>query len=181
MLEIRRVKRYTIAKYPHDQFVASTPPLLKSAAARGAVSAALLALLEACEGVGGTGTTGPPPVVPQLMTENEGRRIIEQTFSAYGVEFENDVRFVLRRGPNDSTVLNLDGFNDSLSVGYEYIYETDANAFNAPIRNTLDSLISESGPYIKTMESTYRTDYGASLLEQIVEEFVDTLKANGVI
>jgi hypothetical protein len=180
MLEISPVTRYTVAKYPHGQFVMSSPLLARSPAARGAVSVALLALLEACDGFG-TGTTGPPPVVPELVTENEARQIIEATFAGEGVGFDNDVRFVLRRGPNDSTELELDGFNDSLGVGYEYITESDGADFTWPVRQTLDSLMNDSGPYIKPVSAVFKEGDYHQHLREIVEEFVDTLKANGII
>jgi hypothetical protein len=176
MLEIRRVGRYTTAKYPQGCFV--QPSVLpRSLAKRGTVSALMLVLLEACSGEGGTGLTGPPPIIPTLVTENEARQVIEQTFGVHGVSFDEDVRFVLNHGPNDSTELQLDGFNDSLQVGYEYIYDLDALSFTPRAQSALDSLVNENGPYIKPINAVDHPE----IIRQVVEEFIDTLKANGII
>jgi hypothetical protein len=177
MLEIQQVKRYTIARYPQKQFVESRNLLARSLAARGATSVVLLALLEACDG---TGTTGPPPVVPDLVTENEARQIIEQTFNEEGISFANDVPLVLRLSAADSIEFDLDGFNDSLQVGYEYLFDDDYAQFY-PAFGALDSLMNAGGPYIKPVGTVHEGMDYVRYLRGTVREFIDTLKANGVI
>ena len=177
MLEIQRVRRYTVAKYPRGQFVENRSLMARSLSLRGATSALLLALIEACDG---TGTTGPPPVVPGLVTENEARQIIEQTFSEEGITFANDVLIVLRPGAKDSIELQLDGFNDSLQVGYEYLFGEDNREFGGALE-TLDSLMSAGGPYIKPVGTVHEDMDYVRYLRETVQEFIATLKANGVI
>lgn len=175
MLEIRRVDRYTRAKYPRGRF--AEPCILpKSLARRGAASALMLALLEGCTG---TGVTGPPPLPPTMVTENEARQIIEQTFQNDGIALQEDVPFVLHYGKSDSTVLELDGFNDSLQVGYEYIYGSDQDSFTPRVQSALDSLANENGPYIKPVDAV--DDHYRVFIQETIEEFIDTLKANGII
>jgi len=178
MLEIRRVNRYRRAKYPRGRF--AQPCILpKSLARRGAASALMLALLEACSD--GNGLTGPPPLPPNLVTENEARGIIEQTFGSHGIGFQGDVPFVLHYGPKDSTELEVDGFNDSLQVGYEYIYGSDELSFTPRAQSALDSLVDENGPYIKPMNAVDDMGNYQRIIQETIEEFIDTLKAHGVI
>jgi hypothetical protein len=137
----------------------------------------MLALLEACSE--GNGVVGPPPLPPELVTENEARLIIEQTFGNHGIGLQKDVPFVLHYGPNDSTELELDGFNDSLQVGYEYIYGSDEQSFTPRAQSALDSLTHENGPYVKPLGAV--DEYHQWVIQETIEEFIDTLKANGVI
>jgi hypothetical protein len=179
-LEIRRVKRYGAARYPRKQYGEKTPDFPGTLMKRGALSFVMLALLEssACDDVG---TTGPPPVMPSLVTENEARRAIEQAFGAHGIGLQEDVGILLHYGDNDSTLLTLDGYNDSLRVGYEYVYGNDFREFSPAVRHALDSLIDAGGPYIEPIDVIeMQHDYN-TILQQIVDEFVDTLKAHGVI
>ena len=65
MLNVRCVKKYTIAKYPHGAFYTKPKGLSEDIFKKAASSAVLLAVLESCDGVG---TTGPPPVMPDMVT-----------------------------------------------------------------------------------------------------------------
>ena len=179
-LEIRRLTRYAVAKYPRKQYSERTPPLAESLVKRGAVSLVMLALLEssACDE---TGTTGPPPVMPKLVTENEARQIITQAFRTHGIDFHADVGLMLHFGQNDSMSLTVDGFKSSLGVGYEYISGLDGAEFTPAVRDALDSLLDEQGPYITSIDAVEtRQDY-ETILREAVDEFIDTLKALGII
>lgn len=179
-LEIRRLTRYTLAKYPRKQYSEKTPVLAESLIKRGAVSLVMLALLEssACDE---TGTTGPPPVMPKLVTENEARQIITQAFGTHGIDFREDVGLTVHSGRNDSTRLTVDGFKSSLGVGYEYISGLDGVEFTPVVRDALDSLLDEQGPYIKSIDAVEtRQDY-ETILREAVDEFIDTLKAHGIL
>jgi len=179
-LEIRRLTRYTIAKYPRGQYREKAPVFAESLVKRGAVSLAMLALLEssACDE---TGTTGPPPVMPKLVTENEARQIITQAFGTYGIDLHEDVGLMLHFGQNDSMQLTLDGFKSSLGVGYEYISGLDGEEFTPAVRNALDSLLDEQGPYITSIDAVETKQDYETILREAVDEFIDTLKAHGII
>ncbi len=180
MLEIRRVNRYQTALYPIGRYVKNVPPLPESLIKRGAVSLLALAVLETLSCDNGVGTTGPPPVFPEMITENEARQVIEQVFADSGIQMERDLRLIVHLAGNDSLELDLDGYNDSLHVGYEYIYEReDRESFNQRARQALDSLLYEKGPYIEPFDQWpkgYESD-----LRMEVEAFIDTLKAHGII
>ena len=179
-LEVRRVMRYSAAKYPRRHYTEKPPALPGALMKRGALSVVMLALLEstACEDVG---TTGPPPVLPSLVTENEARRVIERAFGAHGIRLQEDIGVMFHYGDNDSALLALDGYNDSLRVGYEYVSRTDEPAFTPAVKTALDSLVDHGGPYVEPIDGIEtRQDY-EKILQQIVDEFVDTLKAHGVV
>ena len=181
MLEIRRVKRYRKARYPRGRYSDYTPPLPESLVKRGAISLFALAALEALGCDSGNGVTGPPPLPPDLVTETEARQIIEQVFVDNGVQLERDLPFILHLAADDSVTLDLDGFNDSLQVGYEYIIGDDWETFTLQVRGVLDSLANENGPYIKPVEQIEDEGDYTSALRATVQEFIDTLKAQGVI
>ena len=179
MLEIRRVRRYRKARYPRGRYVEYTPPLPASLVKRGAVSLFALAAIESlgCD----TGSTGPPPVWPGFVTENEARQVIEQVFAENGVQLERDLPLMLHLAADDSVALDLDGYNPSLRVGYEYVLGEDWQTFTLQVQNALDSLASEDGPYVKPVEAIEQVEDYSSILRATVQEFIDTLKAHGII
>ena len=79
MLEIRQVDRYTITRYPKGAYFQPSPSLPGILLKKGAISLVLLTLIEACEKAGGS---GPPPVEPDMITENEARQAIEAARAA---------------------------------------------------------------------------------------------------
>ena len=181
MLEIRRVKRYRKARYPRGRYSDYTPPLPESLVKRGAISLFALTVLETLGCDSGNGVTGPPPLPPDLVTENEARQIIEQVFVDNGVQLERDLPFMLHLAADDSVALDLDGYNPSLRVGYEYVLGEDWQTFTLQVQNALDSLASEDGPYVKPVEAIEQVEDYSSILRATVQEFIDTLKAHGII
>jgi len=156
-------------------------------AAKGTVSAALLVLLESCDvgigitgDTGGTGVTGPPPVRPDFLTEHEARVIITNVFARNGITLAPDVALSLIDSQGDTTRVTLDGYNDSLRVGYEYAYEDeDLDTFTHNLIAQIDADAAGPGPYIK---ATYPyEERHAHDLELLMEAFIDTLKAHGKI
>jgi hypothetical protein len=181
VLTIRRVKRYRRARYPKGRYSDYTPPLPESLVKRGAISLFALAALESLGCDSGNGVTGPPPLPPDLVTENEARQIIEQVFVDNGVRLERDLPFILHLAADDSVTLDLDGYNDSLRVGYEYVLNQDGDAFTEPVWMALDSLANENGPYIDPIDAVDDVEGYSAVLRATVQEFIDTLKARGVI
>ena len=113
------------------------------------------------------------------MTESEARAIVDQVFASNGISLTHDVDLSIEVHPSDTAVLCVDGFNDSLRVGYEYLEYPDHQTFTPEVRAALDSLTSDSGPYVKTIEFTPAEQ--AALLEAVAQEFIDSLRANGAI
>jgi hypothetical protein len=183
MLKIRRVSRYSSAKYPRGPFRPYRRGAAESMATRGAATLLLLALHEACSD-SGNGVTGPPPLPPDMVTESEARQIITGVFDRNGVDLEADYRLLFQMGPGDSVVLDVDGFNDSLRVGYEYVAPDDRQVFAPEVLDSLWQAANDGGPYIKTLGAGYKYPGTTSYIEEIemqIEAFIDTLKANGVI
>ena len=181
MLKIRRIARYTDAKYPRGPYHPYRRGVPASLATRGAATLFLLALYEACDG---TGVTGPPPVVPDLVTESEARSIITSVFDRNGIALDEDIRLVLQMGPADSAVLDIDGYSDSLRVGYEYISPEDRATFTGEVLDSLLRAEITAGPYIKAVDAVEKEpgdDSYIQRLESTIEAFIDSLKANGVI
>jgi hypothetical protein len=181
VLKIRRMARYSAARYPRGPYKPNQPGTVESLAKRGGATLLLLALYEAC---GDSGVTGPPPVMPDMVTESEARQIITGVFDRNGIDLEEDYRLVFQMGPGDSVVLDVDGFNDSLLVGYEYVVPDDRSTFNDEVRDSLRQAANNTGPYIKTLEAMDKypgDDSYIRRLETQIEAFVDTLKAHGVI
>lgn len=183
MLKIRRVSRYSSAKYPRGSFRPYRRGVAESMATRGAATLLLLALYEACSD-SGNGVTGPPPLPPDMVTESEARQIITGVFDRNGIDLEEDFRLVFQMGPGDSVVLDVDGFNDSLRVGYEYVAPDDRQVFAPEVIDSLWQAASGGGPFIKTLDAGYKYHGNTQYIEELelqIEEFIDSLKANGVI
>jgi hypothetical protein len=179
MLRINRVGSYAIPRYPQGVFKPWREPAAVTLMKRGVVSAALLAILESCDedGGGGTGITGPPPLVPQFLTENEARVIITNVFTDNGITLTPDVTLSIAGSHGDTTEVVLDGYNDSLRVGYEYVTPSDKVSFTSEVIARIRADATDSGPYITI---TGQQNY-AGYLEFLMQEFIDTLKAHGKI
>lgn len=176
MLKIKPVERYRNPRYPRGVYC-ECPDFISLSTPRGALTAAVMAfLLEACNG---SGTTGPPPLPPEMVTESEARAIIDQVFAGNGISLTHDVDLNIETHPGDTVAINVDGFNDSLQVGYEYMDDRDYLTFTPEVRAALDSLVNESGPYVKSIDFTPREQ--AALLEAVAQEFIDSIRADGAI
>lgn len=186
MLKVRRLARYRAAKYPRWNYAPWKPGPAADLLRRGGVSLTLLSLIEAlgCDNGITTGTTGPPPVMPDLMTENEARQIITQVFTNNGITLGEDYRFVLQPYPPeipDSVVLSVDGYNDSLRVGYEYVTGRDHDTFTAQVLDALSDSAETGVTHIKTVNQVSDLPSSRDHLEYIFESFMDSLRAQGVI
>lgn len=178
MPEIRMVKKYRVAKYPRGIYQPKKRHPLAAMAEKGAISALLFTLLEACDS---TGVTGPPPVVPDLVTENEARLAINQVFVSNSLPMTADQQLRLHFVDGDSADIVLDGYNDSVQVGYEYLTGDDLDSFTEKVVNQLDSLAGESGPYIKTVDQIRKDVDDQQYLDSVIQEFIDSLKSQGAI
>lgn len=179
MLRVRRLKRYHKAKYPRKEYTVNEPNAADDLIKRCGVSLLVMSIIET---VGSCyGGSGPPPVMPDLVTETEARQIITRVFGRYGISLDENYPLVLRSGANDSIRVNVDGFNDSLRVGYEYYSEQDYNPFNNTADKALNDSAQASGPYVKTLDGIPLDSPYRVLLERRVEAFIDSLKSHGII
>jgi hypothetical protein len=178
MLKMQRVERYTIPKYPCGVY-SESPNFISFDTPRAALTAAIMAfLLEACDGTGG-GIVGIPVPDLRALTEAEARPMIDQVFAENGIELTHDVDIKVETSPGDTATINVDGYNDSLGVGYEYLYRSDYATFTAEVRAALDALANDSGPYVRSIDSTRLMESG--LAAYAAQEFIDSLRADGVI
>ncbi len=177
MLRIRTVKRYSLPRYPGGMYYPK-PEAKSMRIVRGSLAATLMAtLLDSCDCFG---TIGPPPLPPAMVTENEARTVIDRVFTRNGIVLEHDKALSFHFPPGDSTVLNLDGYNDSLKIGYEYIYQQDNESFTSQITHALDSAARDStGPYIEAVASIPKYSDYTTFLDSLMQQFIDTLKAQG--
>ena len=179
MLKVQRVSEYNLPKYPRFVYRKRESSNVVKLAKRGIVSAIMIAMLENCNGIGGR-TTGILQV--NLLTENEARVLITEVFSRNGVEMEDDVIRAIALADGDTTDLTFDGFNDSLDVGYEYISDSpDEFEFSPQVREVLDSLSESDGPYTRSIGAAENTTTGRDNLTDVIQEFVDSLKSQGII
>ena len=184
MLRINKIKKYQRARYPKVYYYRRRPAVHDNVAKYGLGAAMIIAALEnvGCDPVG---TTGPPPVLPDMVTENEARAVVDPLFAAEGATLQNDVNVKIEMTPGDSVELEIDGYNASLKVGYEYIARSDSVneylIFTEDVRARLDTLFGQDGPYIKMIGPINKLTGYDVMLETITQSFIDSLKARGVI
>lgn len=178
MPRIRVVKRYTVAKYPKGAYYAKPDAAVVSLGKGALVAAVMTMLVEACDG---GGTTGPPPLPPTFVTETEARAVIDSVFADNGISLVEDFMLRFEKAPGDTIDLDLDGYNDSLQVGYEYIFDDDYTVFTPQVKAALDSAVAQNGPYIEAIDQMEKVDNYRSILEGMVQSFIDSLKAQGAI
>ncbi|PKK83167.1 MAG: hypothetical protein CVT49_10180 [candidate division Zixibacteria bacterium HGW-Zixibacteria-1] len=184
MLKHERIAKYNRARYPKYYFYRRIPAMHENIVKYGLGAAVIITALENI-GCIGNGIAGPPPIPPGMVTENEAREVVDSVFSANGINLTEDVILKIETAPGDSVELSVDGFNDSLKTGYEYISIEDSirdnDEYTPEVISRLNELTAQDGPYIKTIEPVYKDDDYKKHLETVVGEFIDTLKARGVI
>lgn len=178
-LRIKPVKRYTVAKYPRVHYWRRKKTATELLAKGGFSTFLLLALQEACEG---GGISGPPPVPPDMVTENEARQVIKQVFDEHGVGLQEDVQVLFNLLDGTPVGFVADGYNDSLRVGYEYMNpDWEQEYIPEPYRVALESGDNVEGAFVKFTESMEKSSDYAVILRSQIETFIETLKANGII
>ena len=153
MLKIKQVGNYKIAKYPKGIYRRRPKPEAVHLLRTGALSASVILTIEACFG-GGTATGGLPTIEP--MTEMAARNAIVPIFASNGIVLTEDVTLPVEIAAGDTVALELDGYNDSLQIGYEYVTSGDRASFTHEARAALDSLVGEGDPTSKCSSSLDR-------------------------
>ena len=181
-IEIKQVRSYTRAKYPRITYRESRRIYQGNLLIAGMTSAALLALLgSACLEQADTrpGLVGPPPMPPNYITENEARSVINEAFARNGIALDADVPLDFLRDNKDRVILNLDGFNSKLNIGYEYIFADDAATFTPEVITDLEKAYStrETGPFVITVSPPRSPEE----LESLIQEFIASLRSKGIL
>jgi hypothetical protein len=178
MLEVRQVRKYSLAKYPPGNYQEPPGHLLPEFLKDSALAAAMMLLVESC----GT-TTGGIPNPPEMVTENEARSILNRVLQNNGITWQNDAPLAVNLGGGDTAQLVIDSYNDSLRVGYEYVTGNDYATFTPRVATALDSVAKAQGPYIEVINEINRREHSdyEQFLETSMQQFLDTLRAHGVI
>ena len=175
MLQIKRIACYGLPRYPRGgQYVMpskSTVAMVRETAAL----LALAALVESCDNPSGA------PMPPRYVSEASARQAIGQVFAGRNLALDTSQVVRVPLDGVDTLVLNVDGFNDSLQVGYEYILWDDREQFTPPVCKTLDSLNLVATPHILTVDAEADRVGAEARLQLIVNQFLDSLAAHGVI
>ena len=171
-LEVRSVKQRRIPRYPRGEYLRRPQTWGELAIHRLLPPALLLALLESCESVG---PTGEPLSDPTMVTEAEARGIIDAAFLRRNIRLTPDVKI---RPAGLTDTVSLDGYNDSLKVGYEYLAESDQSSFLPVVQMALEG---DPSRHIRIVKKLYDTPDHQQILRGQVDSFVDSLKVAGVI
>ena len=181
MLKVRRVRRYRKARYPRGRFRARRRRASGTATAGGLSALILLALTEACAAEGGTGIVGPPPLMPEMVTENEARQVIRQVFLENGIQLQEDVPLVFRWA-TDSLAFDVDGYNTEMEVGFEYVDpDTEWGTFSADFKAAVSRAAAAEGPYIDLVDPVVKSATFETTLEARTQAFINALRAQGII
>jgi len=182
-MKIRKVRRYRRARYPRGTWRRRQKDPVSQTAKGGLTSLLLMALTDACD-VPGLGATGPPPVMPEMVTEHEARQIINQVFVDNGVTLQEDFPLVFRWA-QDSIVFDVDGYNEELEVGYEYLNPdySDHQYFSQEAVTALNEARDGDGPHIEIVEpgDYYAMPKSEAEIEAQIRAFIEKLKGMGII
>ncbi len=171
-MRIINVNKYDVAKYPQKEYAKHHQLAILKHAQN---SAALTMLASLALGCGGLGVSGPPPVEPDMITEQAAREKIVEVFSRNNISLESDVAVLFEISDTLNESITLDGYNDSLSIGYEYISEDEPDYFSDELSEVLNDTTDDR--HILMM---YCEGY-ESLLDHLTQDFIDDLRARGIL
>ena len=172
MLQVKQVKKYDVPRYPTGEYFENENSG-NGLFFRGA--AASVALLAALQGSQCIGTTGPPPVMPDMVTENEARAIVDSVFSTYDYRLLFDVNLPV---PGSTQTVSLDGYDSTTRTGYEYMSGNDFGEFSDSTKDAFQSSREERILFLN--EETKDGDYRRRL-EQEVNDFISIIRAGGTV
>jgi hypothetical protein len=174
MLQIKPIITYTVAKYPEGSPYVGPPRETGGVIRDAALLATIATLMQSCFPIMGV------PLPPKILSENEARAKIVNLFAKRGVALTEDSMLQIKTD-GDSIRLVLDGYNDSLRVGYEYIQGTDMETFTPEACAEIDSLQATGAQHILLIKDRESATRYEQVTDMIVERFLNTLKAQGII
>jgi hypothetical protein len=187
MLEIKRLKSYKVPKYPEGHYYevkvnGDRNPGVTSGILAAGLSTLILYTSCNCQPIG---VTGPPPVPSLMISEQEARMAIKKIFQDNGITFKEDIPYSFVTD-NETIQVNLDGYDESRKVGYEYFSEQDISGENSAANEKLRQkyLNNLTSPIIKILDPAnyYDEETKKEALQQIekeVNEFIKSLRSNG--
>jgi hypothetical protein len=177
-MRIRPLGRYDIAKYPQAQFARYHQSKVLQHVKNGAALALFTTLFQSCTNDGGDLIGVPPP--PDLITEHVAREKIVDAFSRNSISLESDVDVLFAISDTLNQSFTLDGYNDSLSVGYEYISvdDPDLTNYSYQIREAIND--TTDNKHILLLDDYFEEGY-ESLLDTLTQDFIDDLRARGIL
>jgi len=179
-MKIKRIRRYKRARYPRGRYRRKKRSVASSVAQGSLSSLLIMALTEACDWPG-VGVTGPPPVMPEMVTENEARQVINRVFSENGIALQQDFPIIFKWA-QDSLAFDVDGFNETLKVGYEYVNpEGESPVFSKEFKTSLEAAGNADGPFIELVDPVLQDPASEDALESEILAFINKLKGLGII
>jgi len=173
MLEIKPQKNYKVAKYLIGKYQVTNRNVSNALIKKGLIPLSFAAIMELCVPIACMGVTDFPDVVP----ENEARLVINKIFADNDINLIEDYRYILNYN-NNNLEYDLDGYNDSLNIGYEYLSRDDSSN---DFVEYIDSIGIENEPHLKLIYPEFKDDSYEQRLEAITQQFLDSLKQLGII
>ncbi len=180
MLRIQPMVRYNVPKYPQNEFRQKPPDFILKLIVKGILPVTILPLLQGCDLIEGTGHVDGGLIEPPKLSEAEAKPIIESVFITNGIQLDKDISVAFMRNDTTTVHINLDGYNDSLRVGYEYMNYDEYDSLDTwDIREITEEAINDSGPYVKSIHEWYEEN--SESLDEYVQTFIDSLRSQGII
>jgi hypothetical protein len=120
------------------------------------------------------------PKPPEYVSEADAREVIIQAFADNNISLETDFPMQINIPVIGNITAIVDGFNDSLNVGYEYVNITEVYDMACP-SNAFDSMAAADGPFIRMISPRLTMVEYQGLFRNIIQNFIDSLKVRGII
>jgi hypothetical protein len=173
MLTVKKIRKYTVPRYPKGEYFKKKNSQASKFLTTGILSASVMGMLDSCIIEPGlTGEVAPPP----LITEDSAKKIINQVFLDRGIALREDAEHLFIHNGRNSIKINLDGYNDSLKTGYEYVSRPEDSIIANKDFNQFSSTPNSN---IKFIEQKFQSE--EEQLEDIIIDFIDSLISRGNI
>jgi hypothetical protein len=117
-----------------------------------------------------------PPVLPEMLSEDEVRHVVDSVFAGAGVTLSPDVEV---RVPDSTIRVVLDGYDSAAQVGYEHIGEYDGGQFPRPVRERFDLSPDVHVAWIEQRPAD--EPYVKDAIAWEVRAFIDSLRGRGLL
>ncbi len=177
-MKIRSMSKYSVPRYPRGVYYSKPGVLPKELTRAGALSVIAALVLQSCDGKG-TQIAGVPAISP--ISEQVAQGVINGVFDRNGIDLDHDVLVRFERAAGDTVDLVVDGYNDSLAVGYEYLIGLDYSTFDHQVVAVLEDSALAKEPHITPIHNVDVNGPWQQTLETATQQFIDSLIARGVI